>query len=151
MLKKTVLSALLLAASAVAAASAQSDVDENGVPFVPPYPNLSYTCNYTGNSGIAANPGTSSFEIVEGVLGEFIKWSGYEKFDALWNGRPYRDSRKVIFTKPVNGHDFRGDYTQWEFTIGPSGPQCKGTKVYYGGGLIRFTNCTDGHTRTCYL
>jgi hypothetical protein len=151
MLKKAVLSALLLAVAVVATASADLDYDDNGVPYIPPYANLPYSCSYTGNSGIAANPGTSIFAITAGQLGEFRKWDGYEWFDAIRNGVKYRDSRKVIFTKPVNGSDFRGDFTQWEFTINPYGPQCKGTKVYYGGAMIRFTNCTDGHTRTCYL
>ena len=40
--------------------------------------------------------------------------------------------------------------TTWEFTFA-GGPQCKKTVVSYDRTFITFNECTDGHSRTCYL
>jgi hypothetical protein len=133
-MKKVVLFALLLAVVATASAFA----------FQEPTWGADYTCTYT-------NP---PYPSVNGIS-TFVKTS--TQYDAagnpIYRGTEYYDAsyglenRKFTFAKPVSMYS--GLFTRWEFTINPSGPQCKQTDVYGWGQTIYFNNCTDGHTRQC--
>ncbi len=133
-MKRIVLFALLFAVTTVASAAA----------FHTPSWGEDYTCTYT-------NP---PYPSVNGIS-TFVKTS--TQYDAAGNpihrGIEYYDAsygtenRKFTFAKPVNM--YYGLFTRWEFTIGPSGPQCKKTDVYGWGQTIYFIDCGDGHSRTC--
>jgi hypothetical protein len=135
-MKKVVMFALLFAAVAAMSASAQTP------PPLQPLANHLYYCDYTNPSMGESDPGTSSFSFI------------YTNTTSLKQGIEYYDvpgrteNRKVTFAKPVN-HYYQGvvTWTDWEFTINPSGPQCA-ARVTNGG--ISFTNCTDGSSRSCY-
>ena len=135
-MKKVVLFALLLAA-AVASVHAQS---------MPPLENRYYYCDYTNPTGGEQDPGLSRFRFV--YLNTPTDKRGIEDFQATWGW----DNRKIVFAKPLDiVSPLYGYGTRWEFTINPSGPQCKNTSVFYGGALILFKSCSDGHTRTCWV
>jgi len=139
-MKRIVLFALLFA---VTAAAAQAHVE--------PIWGAPYTCYYSNYTGNATNGGTSVWV----DTGRFYPGDGtqllircLESFDTSYGG----DTYKCSWAKPVTSRDpyFRL-FTTWEFTFGPSGPQCKKTVVRYEGAQISFSNCTDGHSRICYL
>src|SRR6185369_1096325 len=116
-MKKVVLFALL-AVAAAASAHAQ---------YLPPAPSTYFNCTYTNThlhvvSG--SDGGFSRFDI-SAVRPDY--YQGTEVFLATYGV----DQRKVTFAKPVNSYDLYGNLvrTQWEFTINPSGPQCKNTVV----------------------
>ena len=67
-----------------------------------------------------------------------------ETFTTSYGG----DTYKCSWAKPA---DQTNGSTIWEFTFNPYGPQCKRTIVYPGAYTITFNECTDGHSRTCYL
>lgn len=97
-----------------------------------------YYCYYYDQNGLYLGEGTSTFAI----SGSTTLQRGTE----YYNLGGTSDHRKVTFAKPV---DLTGGGTRWEFTINPSGPQCKNTDVF--SGYITFDNCTDGNTRVCWL
>ena len=145
MKKKIALSALLLLAPL--AGFAQS--------YIEPIARVDYTCHYTNPPAPSLTDGLSFFDVYRSwdPSGK-PKLSGIEYFDATRPGVPiYTDNRKVTFAKPSDNYIWNGIYgwgTRWEFTINPSGPQCKSTDVFNNGQDIVFANCTDGHTRTCH-
>jgi hypothetical protein len=132
-MKKVVLFALLFAAVAGAAQA-----------YVNPKCGVAYHCSYTNYPDPIVNGGISIFDQCVWVNPGFVR--GTEEFQT-----PYGwDNRKFSFAKPVNGYDAYGlPMTTWEFTINPYGPQCKTTKVMFGGDRIEFKDCTDGHSRVC--
>lgn len=99
--------------------------------------NTPYYCYYYDQNGTYIGEGGSTFAI--GGNASLQRGIEYYTFNNV------SDNRKVTFAKPV---DVAGG-TRWEFTINPSGPQCKSTDVYAYS--INFANCTDGHTRFCWL
>lgn len=132
----------------IAATSAQAA-------FIEPRCDVYYKCHYTNYTGSAVQDGLSYFTTCSGLGGSFIRAT--EKFQAHFQGRIIWDNRAVVFTKPINIREPNPEppppmilvATQWEFTVGPSGPQCKDTVVWKEDGTIEYRNCTDGHTRTC--
>jgi len=139
-LKKTVLSALLLAVAATVA----------GAQTLPPRTDKAYFCNYTNPTMGESTPyGASRFALT----GTPTLLRGIETF--LVNYGTGIDQRKVTFAKP---HDLTYQLpgggtalfgTRWEFTINPSGPQCTSALVQEGGNRITFSQCSDGHSRVC--
>jgi len=133
-MKKVVLFALLAAATAAVSASAQT------LTPIAPLPNHLYYCAYT-NPSMGEQNGTSSFSFI------------YTNTTTLKRGIEYyqvpgrTENRKVTFAKPMN-HSYQGVviWTDWEFTINPSGPQCDARVSNWA---IDFTNCTDGSSRYC--
>ena len=142
-MKKVVLFALLLAATSALSAHAQ---------YMAPLAGTYYDCTYTNTnlhelSGV--DGGFSRFDI----SGATNYLQGSEVFLATYGP----DRRKVTFAKPVNLFitNPRGEQiwrgTKWEFTINPSGPQCKSTIVRDWGHSISFQDCTDGSSRFCTI
>jgi len=137
-MKKVVLFALLIAAASAVSAHAQ---------YLPPVAGIYFNCTYTNthlHEVDGSDGGFSRFDISP-VRPDY--YQGTETFLATYGV----DQRKVTFAKPVNFYDLYGNLvrTQWEFTINPSGPQCKNTVVRNGGYTISFQNCTDGSSRVC--
>lgn len=133
-MKKVVLFALLFAA--VVTASAQAA-------HVEPLQNTLYKCWYTNPPMQELNGGFSRFVWV--YMNTTEQKRGIEYFDTTWG----LDNRKVTFAKPVDGGPPYNPITTWEFTINPSGPQCKQTIVRFSGSRIDFNDCTDGSSRVC--
>ena len=106
--------------------------------FIPPIPNVLYTCFYYNYSGPASPQGWLVFGLT-GTNTTYIY--GTETFQTPDGS----DNRKVVFAKPVDN----GYYTTWEFTEPLDGVQCKNTQVSNGGRSISFQSCTDGETRYC--
>ena len=96
-----------------------------------------YYCYYYDQNGSYIGEGSSTFAI----SGSPSLQRGIEYYS--FNG--VSDNRRITFAKPV---DLTGGGTRWEFTINPSGPQCKNTDIY--SSYINFANCTDGHSRFCW-
>lgn len=152
-MKKIVLSALLLAAVSVSA-SAEMFPGSNGIKYSGPNRGQLYSCDYTNYSGSAVDGGTSSW-----TLGSTLDATGLpllrgtEYFDAtLPSGGSFVEGYKATWAKPKNINDpHLGQYTQWEFTFNPYGPQCKKATVLFNGFKLLFGECSDGHTRTCTL
>ncbi|HEY7216571.1 MAG TPA: hypothetical protein VIC28_18265 [Thermoanaerobaculia bacterium] len=138
-MKRIVLFALLFA---VTAAVAQARVE--------PIWGAPYACYYSNYTGNATNGGTSVWV----DTGRFYPGDGTqllircrESFDTSYGG----DTYKCAWAKPVDGYNpYSGSFTTWEYTF-TYGPQCKNTVVKYWGTQISFSNCTDGHSRICYL
>lgn len=137
-MKKIVLSALLLAA---VAASAQAVP-----PPIEPRWGATYSCDYQGYTGNASDPGYSVWHSpVYYNPGGTLLIRAKETFTTSYGTDTYNCS----WAKPVT--PYWGAPTTWEFTFNPSGPQCKKTVVHPGAYKIVFSDCTDGHTRTCNL
>lgn len=134
-MKKIVLFILLLAVVATSASAVPSH-------FTRPQFGKLYYCEYYNFSGDAKNPGYSWWEY-RGEADNII-WS-FEHFQRT-NGQ--WDAYKAAWAKPVLINYY--GKTQWEFTF-YNGPQCKNTVVYPGGSPITFNDCTDGHSRTCWV
>ena len=151
-MKKVVLSALLLAAIAMSA-SAENYQGANGMTYTGPNRNATYQCFYTNYSGSAVDGGASS-------------WSLFTYQDA--NGRPMPrgtesfqstnqygwETYKATWAKPENKPEPNipnVNFTRWEYTFNPSGPQCTRADVHFGGFRLDFNGCSDGHSRTCWL
>ena len=119
--------------------------------YTEPIPNVDYWCDYVNAPYPSADPGDSWFAITRSLDPSGLPiWRGIETFTSVLGGT---DQRKVTFAKPANQFfPGLGWGTRWEFTINPSGPQCKFTDVVNNayGQTIYFNNCTDGHSRTCY-
>jgi hypothetical protein len=132
-MKKTVLLALLLATFAAAAHA-----------VTPPILGRTYACEYDhAYPGPAANPGLSTWTLR--TAGSPTLIFTYETF-TLPSGST--DTYKATWAWKA---DLSYGASKWEFTFNPSGPQCKSTIVYAGGGTITFDECTDGHSRYCYI
>jgi hypothetical protein len=144
-MKRTALLALLLAVASVNAAFAYG-------PFHTPTWYADYTCSYTNPPYPSVNglstfvPSSTQYDASGNPIFRDIEY-----YDASYNGTTVvTENRKITFAKPVNttvGSTIL--YTTWEFTINPSGPQCKRAVVSGWGAAIDFSNCTDGHTRHC--
>lgn len=148
-MRRTLLLALLGLALAQAAAAHPDHIR--------PVDGVRYQCWYWNDNSNAKNPGFSIFDI-QAVYQDGHLLRGIEFYDALLpNGTQFTDNRKFSFAKPVDikGWDEYGNWvvveTRWEFTFNPSGPQCTLTRVDWEGSRIRFRNCSDGHSRDCYL
>jgi hypothetical protein len=140
-MKKVVLFALLLAA----ALSAQA--------ITPPRTGSGnkYGCTYQSYSGpaVQASDGGYSYWVLSGTP-DLLR--GTEYFLATWRYGEYVENYKAAWAKPVDIYDpSYGPGTRWEFTFNPYGPQCKKADVFLNGLFIRFQDCTDGHSRTCWL
>ena len=132
-MKKVVLFALLLATVAAASAHAINNEPRWGATYI------CYYDNYTGN---ASDPGYSTWSSRVQLSPTLI--TSKETFTTSYG----TDTYKAAWAKPepqANGS------TLWEFTFNPYGPQCKRTIVYPGSYTITFNECTDGHSRVCYL
>jgi hypothetical protein len=137
-MRKAVLFALLFATVAGAAEA-----------YMQPKCGVYYQCHYTNWPNPIPDPSFSFFTSCTGLGTNLIR--GTEEFQSYYQGNVIWDNRKFTFAKPVNGFDpyTYAPMTTWEFTINPSGPQCKRTEVMFSGNRIEFENCTDGHTRVC--
>src|ERR671918_2016246 len=103
-----------------------------------------YICYYDNYHGNASNPGYSVWHNPVYYNPGTLLIRAQETFTTSYG----TDTYNVSWAKPVpqsNGS------TLWEFTFNPYGPQCKKTFVYPGAYTITFNECTDGHSRTCYL
>lgn len=131
---KKVLLALLIAATSTVSAHA----------YLAPSSTYTYHCDYTNQTMHEEDNGSSTFDISSTSIG----LQGTEYFQAIFNGQVITDNRRVTFAKPVN-HLYMHEilWTDWEFTVNPSGPQCN-ARVSYDGS-ITFTACTDGSSRYC--
>lgn len=153
-MKKIVLSALLLAAVAVSA-SAENYQGNDGKTYSGPNKNAPYRCYYTNYSGSAVNQGVSYWTLFtyQDASGKPMP-RGTENFQAtnqygqpVWEGYKATWAKPVIFPEPNTPLT----YTQWEYTFNPYGPQCRKANVHFGGFRLNFSECSDGHSRTCYL
>ncbi len=143
-MKKVVLFALLVA---VTAGIAEARVN--------PLCNVNYRCYYSNSPIPVPNPSFSTF----GSCANYTYLiRGIEQFQRYYQGNVILDNRKFTFGNDPNDPT-RQDYidptygtwaTDWEFTINPEGPQCKRATVTLYGQVIRFKECSDGHSRTCY-
>src|SRR5689334_10584928 len=152
-MKKAVLCALLLAAAAVSA-SAEVYVGNNGVSYNGPNRGQYYNCTYTNYSGTAVNPGYSywTLTVFQDASGKPMP-RGTEYFLANIGGGQQWDGYKATWAKPVNKIDplTYTTFTEWEYTFNPAGPQCTKAGVYFNAFKLTFSNCSDGHSRTCWL
>ena len=144
-MKKIALTALVL--TAVAGVAHAQDCKRTLTP-ISPLSGIDYTCNYKNPPAPSKSPGVSNFALTASKdVDGFLVWLGTETFDSTTGNK---DGRKVTFAKPCPAQSAKwGEGTRWEFTINPSGPQCKSTDVYWDGYVIVFSNCTDGHSRIC--
>jgi len=150
-MKKVVLSALLLAAVAMSA-SAEIYVGNNGVSYNGPNRGQLYNCTYTNYSGSAINPGYSywTLTVFQDASGKPMP-RGTEYFQAPtqsgWDGY------KATWAKPVNKIDplTYTTFTEWEYTFNPYGPQCLKAGVFFNAFKLTFSQCSDGHSRVCWL
>ncbi len=149
-MKKAVLCALLLAAVALSA-SAETYVGSNSVSYYGPNRGALYSCDYANYNGAAADPGQSywTLTVFQDASGKPMP-RGTEHFlttSQLWDGY------KATWAKPVNKIDplTYTTYTHWEYTFNPYGPQCTKANVFFNGYKLTFGDCSDGHTRTCWL
>lgn len=137
-MKRIALFALLFA---VAAVSAHATVE--------PLWGTPYVCDYSNYSGNATNHGNSTWvQTSRTNPGGTLLIRGLESFATSYGG----DTYKCSWAKPSPDYldpVFYTSATDWEFTFNPSGPQCKKATVTLYGHIIRFSNCTDGHFRTC--
>ena len=137
-MKKVVLFALLLAA--VTAASAHA-IDHE------PLWGASYYCDYSNYSGNASDPGFSTWHTpVRYYPGGTLLIRAKETFTTSYGS----DTYNVSWAKPVTPLPTQYKPTTWEFTFS-GGPQCKKTIVSADSTVITFNECTDGHSRICYL
>jgi len=129
-MKKVALIALLLAATLATAAQAATW----------PVSNQTYKCYYDNYTGLASDPGYSSWALV--TVSPTLK-RGNETFTTSYGTDAFKTSWA-----------YKGEVSygsNFEFTFNPSGPQCTQTHVLYNGAVIQFRSCSDGHTRDCYL
>lgn len=146
-MKKIALFALL-AAAAVSASAAT--FEGPGGPFYGPNPGAIYTCDYANYSGSAKDGGLSWWELTtytaadgRPMLRGTEHFQAYDRFrQVFWEGY------KATWAAPVtNSHSY--GTTTWEYTFNPYGPQCKSARVEFFGYRLIFSQCGDGHTRTC--
>ncbi|HWN44909.1 MAG TPA: hypothetical protein VNW71_21980 [Thermoanaerobaculia bacterium] len=149
-MKRIILAALLLAAVA-ASASAENYQGNNGVTYSGPNRNAPYQCFYTNYSGPAVDGGISYWTLFtyQDASGKPMP-RGTEHFQSTqvpWDGFKATWAKPVILQEPQIPLTF----TRWEYTFNPSGPQCKRADVRFGGFQLVFSQCGDGHSRTCWL
>lgn len=158
-MKKIVLSALLLAAVAVSASATwyPGTGPSAGQSFSGPNEGQLYDCNYQNYSGSAVDPGYSYwiFDIFYSSDGKPML-RGTEHFLATNRfGQQFWEGYKSTWAAPQNFLDpsTQGTLTmtRWEYTFNPYGPQCKRAMVQYNAFKLSFSECGDGHTRTCWL
>ena len=149
-MKRIALAALLLAAVAVSA-SAENYLGNNGVTYAGPNRNAPYQCFYTNYSGTAVNEGFSYWTLftyqdasgrpmprgTEHFQSTQVPWDG---FKATWSAPRILQEPGVPLTM-----------TRWDYTFNPYGPQCRQADVHYGGISLTFNECSDGHSRSCWL
>jgi len=134
-MKKIALFALLLATFSAVSAHA----------IVEPRWGARYLCYYDNYTGSASDPGASTWvQTARYNSGANLLIRSLESFDTSYGG----DTYKCSWAKPA---DQANGSTIWEFTFNPYGPQCKKTIVYPGAYTLSFAECTDGHSRVCYL
>jgi hypothetical protein len=153
-MKKVVLSALLLAAVAMSA-SAENYQGNDGKTYSGPNKNAPYRCYYTNYSGAALDQGISywtlfTYQDAEGKpmprgTEHFQYMNRYGQLD--WDGYKATWAHPVIVQEP----QVPLTLTRWEYTFNPYGPQCKRADVRFGGFQLVFSQCGDGHSRTCWL
>jgi hypothetical protein len=109
-----------------------------------PVEGAAYNCLYFDGSGTFVN-GLSGVSVFTWnyLNGPTLK-RGIEMY---WLNNGTVDNRKMTFAYKAPGPN---GTSKWEFTINPSGPQCKDTFVSAGGATISFNTCTDGHSRFCF-
>lgn len=135
-MKKVALFALLFTALTAAAQAAH----------VEPLQNRVYQCYYANPTMGETDGGFSRF--TWNYMNTADQKRGIESYDVVAG---YTENRKVTFAKPVDYTSSGGPYTVWELTFNPYGPQCKRAAVRYNGGQIEASECSDGHSRVCYL
>ncbi len=151
-MKKIVLSALLLAAVAMSA-SAESYRGNNGVTYSGPTRNAPYQCFYTNYNGVAMDEGISYWTLFtyQDGLGRPMP-RGTEHFQVSeedWDGYKATWAAPANFPDPATSGTL--NYTRWEYTFNPYGPQCKSATVHFNAFKLVFSQCGDGHSRTCWL
>jgi hypothetical protein len=129
-MKNVVLSALLLAAALATSAQA----------VTPPAANQTYKCYYDNYSGLASDPGYSSWALTGSPT---FLLRGNETFTTSYGTDAFKTAWAYKNEVPYGSN--------YEFTFNPSGPQCTQTHVLYNGVVIQFRSCSDGHIRDCYL
>lgn len=156
-MKKIVLSALLLAVVAVSASATwyPGTGASAGQSFSGPNEGQYYSCDYQNYSGSAVDPGYSYwvFNVFYDGLGKPML-RGTEHFLATNRyNQQFWEGYKSTWAAPANKIDpYTGtSFTQWEYTFNPYGPQCKKAGVYFNAFKLTFSECGDGHTRTCWL
>lgn len=114
-----------------------------------PIQGATYRCDYYNYHGLANDPGYSSFAItLEQLGGDLLR--GIETFSVSYGTGT--DQQKLSLAKPLDFYYGPGYFgTRWEFTVNPGGPQCKNTEVVAQGAFINFNDCTDGHSRSCWI
>lgn len=158
-MKKIVLSALLLAAVAVSASATwyPGIGQSSGKSFSGPNEGQPYQCRYTNYSGPAIDGKLSYwiFDIFYSADGKPML-RGTEHFQALnrygqevWEGYKSTWAAPANFPDPATSGTL--DYTRWEYTFNPYGPQCKKATVHFNAFKLVFSECGDGHSRTCWL
>jgi hypothetical protein len=155
-MKKSVLCALLLAAVAMSASATWYPGTglSAGISYSGPNEGQWYSCDYQNYSGSAIDPGHSYwiFDIFYDGNGRPML-RGTEHFRALDRyGKEIPEGYKSTWAAPANRSDsYNGSFTQWEYTFNPYGPQCKKANVYFNAFKLTFSECGDGHSRTCLL
>ena len=159
-MKNVVLSALLLAAVAMSASATwyPGIGQSTGKSFSGPTEGQWYECTYQNYSGSAIDdPGPSRwvFDIFYDGLGRPML-RGTEYFRALDRyGVEFLEGYKSTWAAPANFPDPATagtlNYTRWEYTFNPYGPQCKRATVHFNAFTLVFSECGDGHSRTCRL
>lgn len=147
-MKKVVLFALLAAAAAVSASA--ETFNGTGGPFYGPNRGALYTCDYNNYSGSAKDGGRSWWELTTYIAADGRPMlRGIEHFEAIDRyGNTFWEGYKATWAAPVtNSHSY--GITTWEYTFNPYGPQCKNARVEFFGYFLIFSQCGDGHTRTC--
>ena len=151
-MRKVVLSVLLLAAVATSA-SAEIFPGRDGKYYSGPDEGQYYSCDYENYSGAAKDPGYSRwvFDIFYDGTGKPML-RGTEHF-LTRSGQPAWDGYKATWAWPriLQEPGIPLTYTEWEYTFNPYGPQCKKVGVHFSANILRFSECGDGHTRSCYL
>lgn len=105
----------------------------------PPIAGATYRCVYGNGTVEIARFNLSRVNLADGSY----LLQGTEDFYNYGNG--FWDARKVTFAKPQPAGGYA---TKWEFTINPSGPQCKHTVVSGAGYWIDFIDC-GASSRSC--
>lgn len=158
-MKKIVLSALLFAAVAMSASATwyPGIGQSTGKSFSGPNEGQPYQCHYTNYSGSAIDGGLSYwvFDVFYATDGRPML-RGTEYFDARNRyGVEFLEGYKSTWAAPVNSPDPSTSgtltMTRWEYTFNPYGPQCKRAVVQYNAQKLTFSECGDGHSRTCWL
>jgi len=147
-MKKVVLFALL--AAAAVSASAESFAGPGG-PFYGPDRGAIYQCHYSNYSGSAKDDGFSWWELTVFTAADGRPMlRGTEHFDAVDRyGNVFPEGYKATWSAPRDVSHTYG-LTTWDYTFNPYGPQCKSARVAYFGYQLTFSQCSDGHSRTCF-